>query len=78
MSVSSGIKEFRKEAKYIEEKSSFDFKTAKREVLREFDEWRKIKEPTILSMNFGKKSGIYVDESPHCWYIQVFYLLLKE
>lgn len=76
--MSSAIKEFRKEAKYIEEENSFDFKTAKREVLREFDEWRKSEEPTILSMNFGKKSGIYVDESPHHWYIQVFYLLLKE
>ena len=69
----SDIKIFRVDANFIGEKETFDFDAAKKEVLRQFDEWKKQTKNTILSINFGKKHGIYIVDSLHYWYIQVLY-----
>ena len=69
--MGSDIKMFRVDAQYAQE--GFDFEAAKKEILQQFDEWREREKPTILAVNFGRKHGIYVEENPHYWYIQVLY-----
>ncbi len=76
----SDIKTFRVDAQFKGDqvgfdtaKGSFDFETAKKEVLRQFDEWRENEKPTIFSVNFGKINSVYIEDQPHYWYVQVLY-----
>lgn len=46
---------------------------AEQEMLRQFDEWRQTAKPTILSVNFGSRTGRSLDpaECSHYVYMHV-------
>ena len=67
----SKIKTFRADAEF--NGKEFEFDKAKLNVLKEFDKWREESNVNILATNFGRKHGIYIEDSPHYWYIEVLY-----
>ena len=76
----SQIKKFREDAEFKAESTDvesaigeFDFKTAEKKILRQFNEWKKKEKPVILSTNFGRRHGVFIEEDPHYWYIEVLY-----
>ena len=69
----SNIKIFKENAKFDECEGDFNFEEAKTNLLKNFDSWRQEENPHILSIDFGKKDGIYIEDSPHYWYIRILY-----
>lgn len=69
--MKSKIKLFRIDAEF--DGKEFDFDGAKSIVLKEFDDWRMGNQIEILSIHFGRKHGLYIEEDSHYWYIEVLY-----
>jgi hypothetical protein len=59
----SEIKRFRVDLnpRVPEDLSEEKWRKAEQEMLRRFDEWRQTAKPTILSVNFGSKTGKSLD-----------------
>ena len=70
--MSSHIKTFKVNAEWTNK--AFDFETATKQLLGQFDEWRQTENPILLSINFGQKDGIYIEEDPHYCYLQALYI----
>jgi len=83
----SDIKIFKVDAKWTRhqivsfgegEEGVWNWKEVKKETLKQFDKWLEEKKPKILSVNFGRIHGAYIEDSPHYFYIEVLYLTDEE
>ncbi len=67
----SDIKVFR--VNVVRKDNGFNWDETKKEICRQFDEWREKENPRILAINFGRKHGVYIEEDPHYYFIEALF-----